>query len=1221
MSDEQKQLKATGRAVAKPPQDRAIRSADVESRAGVYRPRRPRLPAARRVRALLAVFSFAFCLPASADTYTVWGRIQDIGGGSLASRLTWTPTNIVVVGNAGLVGGPPITIIATNGFFTNVFECGDYWVKLSLSNGVAIPRAAFLVAVPCGGGTNHITNLIANAASYVYTNTWGGATAHTNNTSRVGVVLGRGIGTNLADLTLNNPTLTGLVDFDLLDFDSSTERGWVQQQADGLLQVSRDGSSLTNLDASQLLTGTVPTARLGSIPWIKLDELGSGSGTSTGFVAFASDLGPYSTLDGQSLTNLQYSGFSLATRQSITNAAAGQSGDTNNLIRVWNARDYGATGGSIAADSVAVQNAASNLFRFGGVLYFPRGTYWLTNQLTAPNLSTNTQSVAPYPHDLTLMGDGMGSSVLRLYITNGVFWKGYTIPNVREIAFVSYNSEPTATNGAIHSTGIGIGAVLRNAGFFGFTNSTAVLASASDAMVVDNCWFSFNAIGIRLLKYSDGSRVSVYGTRNTIAPVVVGGYAIEGGPEVWNIPVHVVGNYNTYDCIIAGDSRGSIFSGYTESPIRGRVAYGYPPDLFPAETNNPTIQFAKISGYGTAGAAGQAPLAHLIAPVTRLVIEDSYAYGGVSNLTAATQLQLRNNTFTGYAATDNGTSYIPSSSGQDIIVNRGVQYWNYTSTTNQFAGVNSTGFYGNGSGLTNLNASALASGTVPGARLTGTGITNVWRDGGSNSGVQTNLDGGVLTGGRLHTNYATGKWIRETNGIITLGPTNAAATITLDGSTGAATFGTINFGTFLRITNTAQASSYADVGQNGSITNVGPFGAMIWLTNASLANTYTVLQSPSNGINADVINVVSNNVSRFVVDSSGKSTSANGSYYDANLYMLGSGFTAPLGGYLRFGTLTAMSGAGSLLSLANAAYTNVHFSVGGWGPMDVATNQVRVAAALGLHSSTLTATNGYSSRSNVFFLAPTNTVSGSGLLEATGLQTSTVHTRWKASGKRAVQLTEEFIGGDVEDGEIGELGWRLISGGGSVTVPTSETNRAGFYRITSATSNQVSGIALAQNVGTATGVVPASGLEITCEFRPAATNLADIVVGLSSGGRQSPVRVVSSGGFSMNHSGVWLISTNGSNFYLHARSSSGGTQSWADTGVKPQPATWYSLALTFDGATWSASVNGSTPVTATGASLPSFPTVLGPVFQIVSAEAAAKDLDVDFMDLYQPVTR
>lgn len=257
----QKVGKADARALPAPREDRAIPSPRAE-----YRPRRTRLVVTQRARIALAFLLFAFS-SARADTFTVWGRIQDIGGGSLPTRLTWTPTNIVVVGNAGLIGGPPITITATNGYFTNVFECGDYWVRLGLANGITIPRAAFLVVVPCGGGTNHITNLIANAASYVFTNAWGGGGGTgeiTNNSGRVGVVVQRGVGTNLGDLTLVNPRLTGDVAFDLLTFDSSTERGWVQEQADGRLQVSQDGNSLSNLNASALASGSVPAARLGS---------------------------------------------------------------------------------------------------------------------------------------------------------------------------------------------------------------------------------------------------------------------------------------------------------------------------------------------------------------------------------------------------------------------------------------------------------------------------------------------------------------------------------------------------------------------------------------------------------------------------------------------------------------------------------------------------------------------------------------------------------------------------------------------------------------------------------------------------------------------------------------------------------------------------------------------------------------------------------------------
>lgn len=163
------------KAVATPPQDRAIKASEVENRElgnSDYRPRQMRMPKAHRVLAFLF-----FCLGVAAlhpprcvaDTYTVWGRTIDLGGSSLETKLTWTPTNLTMISSGGLQVGAARTITSTNGWFTNVWDCGDYWVKPALTG-----RAAFLVAVPCGGGTNNITNLIVNATSYVYTNAWGG---------------------------------------------------------------------------------------------------------------------------------------------------------------------------------------------------------------------------------------------------------------------------------------------------------------------------------------------------------------------------------------------------------------------------------------------------------------------------------------------------------------------------------------------------------------------------------------------------------------------------------------------------------------------------------------------------------------------------------------------------------------------------------------------------------------------------------------------------------------------------------------------------------------------------------------------------------------------------------------------------------------------------------------------------------------------------------------
>lgn len=111
----------------------------------------------------------------------------------------------------------------------------------------------------------------------------------------------------------------------------------------------------------------------------------------------------------------------------------------------------------------------------------------------------------------------------------------------------------------------------------------------------------------------------------------------------------------------------------------------------------------------------------------------------------------------------------------------------------------------NGNLLTNLDA-ASTNKTISGATLAGS-----W----TNSGA-------VLTGGFAWTNYATGAWMTYTNGVLTIGPTNAAATITLNGTSGNVIASLFNGGTVT--TNSATLTSGAiQLGNGGrGITNATP---------------------------------------------------------------------------------------------------------------------------------------------------------------------------------------------------------------------------------------------------------------------------------------------------------------------------------------------------------------------------------------------------------------
>src|SRR5262249_23623820 len=83
----------------------------------------------------------------------------------LNTRLTFAPTNDVLLTGTGLNAGPPRTIAATNGQFSIVLEAGDYVVSLPL-----IPwRRPFAISVFDTNGIVNITNLLSPPRTYTYT--------------------------------------------------------------------------------------------------------------------------------------------------------------------------------------------------------------------------------------------------------------------------------------------------------------------------------------------------------------------------------------------------------------------------------------------------------------------------------------------------------------------------------------------------------------------------------------------------------------------------------------------------------------------------------------------------------------------------------------------------------------------------------------------------------------------------------------------------------------------------------------------------------------------------------------------------------------------------------------------------------------------------------------------------------------------------------------------
>ena len=91
---------------------------------------------------------------------------MDISIQDLNTKLTFSPTNEVLINSSGLSAGPPRVIDTTAGVFSVVLDPGDYTVSLPL-----IPwRHPFCISVFDTGSPVNITNLLCNPRTYIYTN-------------------------------------------------------------------------------------------------------------------------------------------------------------------------------------------------------------------------------------------------------------------------------------------------------------------------------------------------------------------------------------------------------------------------------------------------------------------------------------------------------------------------------------------------------------------------------------------------------------------------------------------------------------------------------------------------------------------------------------------------------------------------------------------------------------------------------------------------------------------------------------------------------------------------------------------------------------------------------------------------------------------------------------------------------------------------------------------
>jgi len=613
-------------------------------------------------------------------------------------------------------------------------------------------------------------------------------------------------------------------------------------------------------------------------------------------------------------------------------------------------------------------------------------------------------------------------------------------------------------------------------------------------------------------------------------------------------------------------------------------------------------------------------------------VSPSELASATNSATLATQLELTGRTNTAALAVNLGGTFQPLDSDLTAVA------------------ALSTTAYGRAL-LTLANQAALAA-LFPSDPLTNGYTANVILAGSSNYfGGKLNvggilLDGGnnqisvgqsVLGNGYLRFNGDTylersaALWMRIGNGSTTNGSL-AVSNLTVVGSlnlkAGGGTIGTENGSGSITLNNQVQSKNLVAINSTYGITGFGyeAIQGPISSTNVNVANTYATFDGSRTTAGA-WLEYTTNGVSKFSVNTVGAvgSTAVNVHSSGTTVAQIsansGGQFNVSRGGGLLADDGASLGGNlnSSILSGSTAA------TVGNW---TLKTNLLIPYGAIRFGQLTVLPTNAIlaSSANNTPWTAFSLTNLGPVLAKTNSTSAAggfTVHPI-AVNSEYLAQLREEFFGGGNSSFQIGELGWRNISGGnGTPGAIASEANHPGIFRASTAGSaNSYSGFALSQSTSQSGFILTDGDGAWTFIFRPSSTNNTDIAVGFAPPATHF-IATASPNTLAWNTANICVVSTNGSPWYLHARNAAGGPESWASTGVASQSAGWVKAKFRWDAANsiMYLSVNDSAEVSASGASLPSLSALRSPVFQIITSDTNARDIDADFFWAKQAVTR
>jgi hypothetical protein len=385
-----------------------------------------------------------------------------------------------------------------------------------------------------------------------------------------------------------------------------------------------------------------------------------------------------------------------------------------NRVRIYNVRDFGAPGtGNVVADSAALAAAVAGVTNTGGWVYFPAGRYIVTNQLVLNSWASRGFHGPAAAPEIGFMGDGEDASLIYFRITNGI---AFDFPS----QMAMFKSLHLVNDGA--GSNICIRAGTAFTGMHGMMQNVSMSYWAIGAQLysqteasIENCRVNYGRVGIWAAGFCDGIQITGLRSRNTQYGVVIG-----GGPpwapadyRVLNYRIEGTFNGSTNDIVVGGGCTGGHVTLYSEGCTDANVLVGWPGELFPGYGQLKMNAVGPLRIVGAVQGVGSNPFAALIVRASGLSLEACVSQGDL--LHVRTNLAHNFSISGSYANVGNFIRWWDNSTwnpapGQAAWTQYFYNGKLYANTVNVNTVVAATGFFGNGTGLTNVPGQIVASG-------------------------------------------------------------------------------------------------------------------------------------------------------------------------------------------------------------------------------------------------------------------------------------------------------------------------------------------------------------------------------------------------------------------------------------------------------------------------------------------------------------------------------